>query len=97
MLNPVQKCLNFQLHCGPLVSLFNRSDRRSETKVSFFPPVINAVTRTAASFSALFSPPTIRQAAPSIRAGGERRERTAELQFALPPVATRNGLTRPSE
>ena len=35
--------------------------------------------------------------APSIRAGGERRQRTLELQFALPPVATRNGLTRPSE
>jgi len=35
--------------------------------------------------------------APSIRAGGERRQRTGELQFALPPVATRNGLTRPSE
>lgn len=35
--------------------------------------------------------------APAIRAGGERRERTAERQFAFPPVATRNGLTRPSE
>ena len=35
--------------------------------------------------------------APSIRAGGERRERTLELQFAFPPVATRNGLTRPPE
>jgi len=35
--------------------------------------------------------------APSIRAGGERRQRTLELQFALPPVATRNGLTRPPE
>jgi hypothetical protein len=35
--------------------------------------------------------------APSIRAGGERRERTPEHQFAFPPVATRNGLTRPSE
>jgi hypothetical protein len=34
---------------------------------------------------------------PSIRAGGERRERTSEPQFAFPPVATRNGLTRPSE
>jgi len=35
--------------------------------------------------------------APLIRAGGERRERTPEHQFAFPPVATRNGLTRPSE
>ena len=35
--------------------------------------------------------------APLIRAGGERRERTPEPQFAFPPVATRNGLTRPSE
>jgi hypothetical protein len=35
--------------------------------------------------------------APSIRAGGERRERTLELQFAFPPVATRNGLTSPPE
>ena len=35
--------------------------------------------------------------APSIRTGGERRERTFEPQFASPPVATRNGLTRPSE
>jgi hypothetical protein len=35
--------------------------------------------------------------APSIRAGGERRERTPEPQFAFPPVATRNVLTRPSE
>jgi hypothetical protein len=35
--------------------------------------------------------------APSIRTGGERRERTPEHQFAFPPVATRNGLTRPSE
>jgi hypothetical protein len=41
--------------------------------------------------------PTQAVVAPSIRAGGERRERTAELQFAFPPVATRNGLTRPSE
>ena len=35
--------------------------------------------------------------APLIRAGGERRERTPEHQFAFPPVATRNGLTAPSE
>jgi hypothetical protein len=35
--------------------------------------------------------------APLIRAGGERRERTPEHQFAFPPVALRNGLTRPSE
>ena len=35
--------------------------------------------------------------APLIRAGGERRERTSEHQFAFPPVAPRNGLTRPSE
>ena len=35
--------------------------------------------------------------APLIRAGGERRERTPEHQFAFPPVAMRNGLTRPSE
>ncbi len=35
--------------------------------------------------------------APLIRAGGERRERTPEPPFAFPPVATRNGLTRPSE
>ena len=35
--------------------------------------------------------------APFIRAGGERRERTSEHQFEFPPVATRNGLTRPSE
>src|SRR5271157_3676794 len=27
--------------------------------------------------------------------GGERRRRIAELQFAPPPVATRNGLARP--
>ncbi len=38
--------------------------------------------------------PTRHVIAPSIRAGGERRERTFELQFAFPPVATRNGLTR---
>ena len=41
--------------------------------------------------------PTQGVVAPSIRAGGERRERTPELQFAFPPVATRNGFTRPSE
>jgi len=41
--------------------------------------------------------PTLDVAAPSIRAGGERRERTPNLQFAFPPVALRNGLTRPSE
>ncbi len=35
--------------------------------------------------------------APLIRAGGERRERTPEHQFAFPPVATRNGLTAPPE
>ena len=35
--------------------------------------------------------------APLLRAGGERRERTSEPPFAFPPVATRNGLTRPSE
>jgi hypothetical protein len=35
--------------------------------------------------------------APLIRAGGERRERSPEQPFAFPPVATRNGLTRPSE
>jgi len=38
-----------------------------------------------------------RVVAPSIRAGGERRQRTLELQFALPPVAMRNGLTCPPE
>ena len=41
--------------------------------------------------------PTHGVVAPFIRAGGERRERTSELQFAFPPVAVRNGLTRPSE
>jgi hypothetical protein len=41
--------------------------------------------------------PAERVFAPFIRAGGERRERTSEPQFAFPPVATRNGLTRPSE
>jgi len=33
--------------------------------------------------------------APSMGGGGERRRRIAELQFAPPPVATRNGLARP--
>jgi len=33
--------------------------------------------------------------APSMGGGGERRRRIAELQFASPPVATRNGLARP--
>ena len=28
--------------------------------------------------------------------GGERRRRPSELQFASPPVATRNGLARPA-
>ena len=42
-----------------------------------------------------FGPPTQGVVAPSLRAGGERRERTPELQFAFPPVATRHGLTRP--
>ena len=28
---------------------------------------------------------------------GERRQRTFELQFALPSVATRNGLARPAQ
>jgi hypothetical protein len=42
-------------------------------------------------------PPPEDLVAPSIRAGGELRQRTPELQFALPPVATRKGLTRPSE
>ena len=41
--------------------------------------------------------PTHGVVAPSIRAGGERRERTLELQFAFPPDAARNGLTRPAE
>src|ERR1039458_9914449 len=36
MLNPVQKYLNFQLHCWPLVSFYSLSQHRSETKVSFF-------------------------------------------------------------
>lgn len=40
-------------------------------------------------------PPAQGVVAPSLRAGGERRERTPELQFAFPPVATRHGLTRP--
>jgi hypothetical protein len=44
-----------------------------------------------------FDPPSEDVVAPSIRAGGERRQPTPELQFGLPPVATRNGLTRPSE
>jgi hypothetical protein len=44
-----------------------------------------------------FAPPPGDVVAPSIRAGGERRQPTPELQFGLPPVATRNGLTRPSE
>ena len=34
---------------------------------------------------------------PSIRTGGERRRRTSNTQFAAAPVATRNGLTSPSE
>ncbi len=59
----------------------------------------------ATSFALIRSPfqgrrldrPPGRVVAPSIRAGGERRQQTAELQFGLPPVATRNGLTRPSE
>ena len=33
--------------------------------------------------------------APSLGGGGERRRRPFELQFASPPVATRNGLARP--
>ena len=33
--------------------------------------------------------------APSLGGGGERRRRPSELQFASPPVATRNGLARP--
>src|ERR1022692_4317869 len=41
MLNPVQKCLNFQLHCWPLVSFLRRSQHRSETKVSLFFSTIN--------------------------------------------------------
>jgi len=44
-----------------------------------------------------FDPPPEDVVAPSIRAGEERPQPTPELQFGLPPVATRNGLTRPSE
>jgi hypothetical protein len=97
MLNPVQKCLNFQLHCWPSVSFFSRSQHRFETKVSLFFSTINPGRSYVSRFLGFFSQPTIHQPAPSIRAGGERRERTPELQFAFPPVATRNGLTCPPE
>ena len=36
MLNPVQNRLNFQLHCWPLVSFFNRSQHRPETQGQLF-------------------------------------------------------------
>jgi hypothetical protein len=45
---------------------------------------------SAISFTTLEAP------APSMGGGGERRRRPSELQFAPPPVATRNGLARPA-
>ncbi len=82
MVNPVQNGLNFQLHCWPLVSSSSRSSNRCETKGHCF------------SFCAIrISQPTNPR---GLFAGaGERRQWTFELQFALPPVATRNGLAPP--
>jgi hypothetical protein len=39
--------------------------------------------------------PKYQTRAVSFAGAGERRQRTLELQFALPPVATRNGLASP--
>jgi hypothetical protein len=62
---------------------------------SSFPPYFVAGSEPLGGATSLRQ--TLEVVAPSIRAGGERRERTPELQFAFPPVATRNGLTRPAE
>ena len=40
---------------------------------------------------------TLDAVAPSMGGGGERRRRPSELQFASPPVATRNGLAPPAQ
>jgi hypothetical protein len=45
MLNPVQNCLNFQLHCWPLVSLFRRSLPGPKPKVSFFSPSASRINQ----------------------------------------------------
>jgi hypothetical protein len=41
--------------------------------------------------------PKYQTRAVSFAGAGERRQRTLELQFALPPVATRNGLAPPAQ
>jgi hypothetical protein len=51
------------------------------------------LTRT--SGDQLFAFTALDVVAPSMGGGGERRRRASELQFAAPPVATRNGLARP--
>jgi hypothetical protein len=80
MLNGVQESLNVQLN-------------------SWFPWLSVCVAFELANYSKnwgsaiSFTAPDV--VAPSMGGGGERRRRTSELQFAAPPVATRNGLARP--
>jgi hypothetical protein len=62
-----------------LVSFFSRSQHRSETKVSLFFSTIKPGRSRVSRFLRIFSQPTIQPPAPSIWAGGERRER--ELEF----------------
>jgi hypothetical protein len=83
MLNLVQNRLNFQLHCWPLVSSLHRSSHRSETQ------------RSALFFRLQLAGlhPIQHQPAPSYsqeRASGGNE--LSNSKFALPPVATRNGL-----
>ena len=80
MLNGVQEGLNLQLN-------------------SWSPGRMFALPFELANYSnsrgSAISFTTLDALAPSMGGGGERRRRIAELQFAAPPVATRNGLARP--
>jgi hypothetical protein len=51
---------------------------------------------TRISGDQLFGFTVLEEVAPRMGGGGERRRRSAELQFAAPPVATRNGLAAPA-
>jgi hypothetical protein len=72
-----------QLHRWPLVSGFKAGCHRFETQGQPFfsqrkDPAADKPQNAVAPFHS--------------QGRGERRRRTLELQFALPPVATRNGL-----
>src|SRR5204862_7830683 len=87
MLNGVQNGLNLQLHRWPLVSFLK-------------PGVIPARNPRSAFFAhaqadGLLTTPPKPTRAVSFAGAGERRQRAVELQFAVPPVATRNGLAPP--